>query len=130
MNSTYISIVLVFSLTVTELLAQFFLKSSHTAADPGHRTPAYDRLMGWVAAFPAALRSPLLLWLGMGVYAFAGFLFWKTLRVKSFGVAGLLWHLAMTVSTLGISVVVFGDKYTTRELVGFALGLASLALLF
>jgi drug/metabolite transporter (DMT)-like permease len=65
----------------------------------------------------------------MLVYAFTGLLFWESLKHKSFGVVGLLWHVMMALLTLVISIVIFNDTYTKKDVIGFGFGLVSLALL-
>jgi multidrug transporter EmrE-like cation transporter len=65
----------------------------------------------------------------MGIYAFTGFLFRESLKYKSFGVVGLLWHIVMTILTLLISIFIFNDTYNLRDIIGLVLGFGSMILL-
>ena len=104
-DTSLYTLILVLLLSGSELLSQFFLKHSvHN-------------------------KSNISFIIGILMYGFAGYLFWKSLHYKSFGVMGVLWHVTMTVLTIAISIFYFQDKYTTSDVIGMILGIVSMVLL-
>lgn len=126
---SYITFALLIALSVFELLAQFFLKSSLSVLEKSHYTPILHTILYPFQTLSTSSQSVVLLIIGMLVYAFTGLLFWESLKHKSFGVVGLLWHVMMALLTLIISIVIFNDTYTKKDVIGFGFGLVSLALL-
>ena len=114
---------LLLALSLGEIGAQFFLKNSVSVMENKNNILSNIRFLS------SSSKKYLLLLIGMLVYAFVGYLFWETLQLKSFGVAGLLWHLSMVLLTIIISIFYFNDKYTMRDVIGMIFGIISLVLL-
>lgn len=126
-HSTYITFILLILLSSFELLAQFFLKLSFL----GKNTHHIDSFLEYIHSYHLSKKQLtfVLTSIGMIIYAFTGFLFRESLKYKSFGVVGLLWHIVMTLLTILISIVIFNDKYNTRDIIGILLGISSMVLL-
>lgn len=125
--TSYITFTLLVLLSGFELLAQFFLKLSFQDKNVSH----IDNLLNYIRSYHLSKSSLtiLLTSIGMGIYAFTGFLFRESLKYKSFGVVGLLWHIVMTILTLLISIFIFNDAYNLRDIIGLVLGFGSMILL-
>lgn len=125
--TSYITFALLVLLSGFELLAQFFLKLSFQDKNVSH----IDNVLNYIRSYHLSKSSLtiLLTSIGMGIYAFTGFLFRESLKYKSFGVVGLLWHIVMTILTLLISIFIFNDTYNLRDIIGLVLGFGSMILL-
>lgn len=126
-KSTYITVILLIALSVFELLAQFFLKLSLLDTPTHH----IDWLMSFIKSFGwnKTTQMSVFMFIGMIIYGFTGYLFRESLKYKGFGIVGLLWHIMMTLLTILISVFIFSDTYTTRDIIGVILGIGSMVLL-
>ena len=92
-----------FGLTIGELAAQFLLKSG--------------------------IQNKIALVSGIFVYALVGYIYYLGLISNKFGALSISWHVMMAVITMIISVLVFKESYTKKEVFGLALGLISIVLL-
>ena len=96
------------ALSISEIGAQFFLKKSVDTKDDN---------------------SFLFLLVGILMYAGVGYLFRESLHAHKLGTIGLLWHVVMVLITVGISILIFNEKYNMKEYIGILFGILSLALL-
>ena len=66
---------------------------------------------------------------GVLAYALVGYVYYVGLKNNKFGTMSMAWHIAMTIGTIFVGYIVFGEKYSNREKIGFILGVISLFLL-
>lgn len=90
-------------LSILELTAQFFLK--------------------------VAKKRYIYITIGVLLYAFIGYIYYLGILKNKFGSMSLAWHVMMAVATIFISVFIFKEHYSKREVIGLIFGIISLILL-
>tara|TARA_B100000963_G_scaffold361975_1_gene401509 strand:- start:6874 stop:7182 length:309 start_codon:yes stop_codon:yes gene_type:complete len=75
------------------------------------------------------LNNKLLVYAGIFIYGFVGYIYYLALRENKFGTISMSWHITMTIMTIVIGYFIFNEKYSKKEMLGFIFGIISLYLL-
>lgn len=94
---------IIFLLTILEFIAQILLKYS--------------------------IKNANYIIFGILCYALVGYVYYIGLKDNKFATMSMAWHIAMTIGTIFVGYIVFNESYSTKEIIGFILGLVSLFLL-
>lgn len=67
--------------------------------------------------------------IGVFLYGLIGYIYYLGILQNKFGSMSLAWHIFMAVATIAISIFIFKESYSKREIIGLIFGLISLVLL-
>ena len=91
-------------LSVLEICAQMFLKASMN-------------------------NRKIFVLIGVFLYGLIGYIYYLGILKNKFGSMSLAWHVFMAVATIAISIFIFKESYSKKEMIGLILGVISLLLL-
>lgn len=91
-------------LSLLEIFAQFFLKI-------------------------AVNNRKIFILIGVFLYGLIGYIYYLGILKNKYGSMSLAWHIFMAVATIVISVFIFKESYSKKEMIGLFLGVISLVLL-
>ena len=67
--------------------------------------------------------------IGVVLYGLTGYIYYLGILKNKFGSMSLAWHIFMAVATIAISIFIFKENYSKKEIIGLILGVISLMLL-
>ena len=67
--------------------------------------------------------------IGVFLYGLIGYIYYLGILQNKFGSMSLAWHIFMAISTIAISIFIFKESYSKKEMIGLIFGVVSLLLL-